>query len=204
MIPKRIMVIGSSSAEGKVDPLYGGFAGRLRAWHEGFDQHNHVFNLGVSGDTTAEILARLLPEAQARKPQLILVQHGLNDTARKGGNQASPRIGIDGFKSNVEEIITQARSIADAAFISVYPLDDRRTSPVAWADKYYLLDDAKRYSTAAKDICAHRQVPYLDIFSQWMERDYMDYLHTDGLHANARGHELIFNALEEFLTQLYS
>ena len=31
----------------------------------------------------------------------------------------------------------------------------------------------------------------------------MDYLHTDGLHANAQGHELIFNSLKEFLIKLY-
>src|SRR3989344_1664180 len=62
MIPKRIAAIGASYCEGKVDPEGGGFVGRLRSWHESFIQDNHVFNLGISGDTTSDMLKRLEKE----------------------------------------------------------------------------------------------------------------------------------------------
>ena len=199
MVPKRIVVIGSSSAEGKVDPEFGGFAGRLRAWHESISPHNHVFNLAISGDTTAGMLKRLVIESKPRSPDLILIQHGLNDTLRRGNKSAPNNIPIAQFKNNVVELIQQAKILAKVAVISVYPIDDSRTSPVSWDNIYYLLADAKIYTQAAKEICQKTEIPYLDIFNQWIKTDYEKYLYEDGLHTNSLGHKIIFEELKKFL-----
>lgn len=87
--------------------------------------------------------------------------------------------------------------------ISVYPIDDSRTTPVSWRNIYYLLSDAKGYAQTAKDICGDMKVPYLDIFNKWLKLDYKKYLHTDGLHAGPKGHKLIFEELKKFLLKLY-
>lgn len=203
MLPKRIVAFGSSSLYGRVDPEGGGYIGRLRRWHESEDIHNAVFNLGISGDTTTGILKRLVSEASVRRPNLILITTGLNDTRRVGSKNASITTPVKQFKKNVEELITQARSLAKVIFISVYPIDDRRTTPLIGTDYYYLLKDAKEYAKITKRICKSGRIPYLDIFNEWLKIDYLPYLYEDGLHANARGHQEIFHRLKNFLGELY-
>lgn len=203
MVPKRIVIIGSSSAEGKVDPKYGGFAGRLRVWHESIDQHNHVFNLAISGDTTSDMLNRLVPESAPRRPQLIILQHGLNDIIREGSKIAQVANPIFKFKENITSLITQGQSLGDVIMLSVYPINDSLTTPVSWKSIFYLFEDAKIYATAAKNICKNLHIPYVDIFNQWLQIDYKKYLHTDGLHANSLGHKKIFAELVKELKRIY-
>lgn len=202
MIPKRIVAIGASVCEGGVDPEGGGFVGRLRKWREGEDQHNHVYNLGISGETSKQILKRLLVESRPRRPDLVIFQSGLNDSKRVGSRSAEADVPIDQFKKNIEKIIVQARSIADLFFISVYPIDGSKTTPVSWENSYYLFDDVKVYMQITRKICKEKMVPYVDIFNKWLKEDYKKYLH-DGLHANSRGHKVIFKEIKRKLTEIY-
>ena len=88
MISTRIVAIGASSLFGRIDPEEGGFIGRLKKWHETQAAQNIVFNLGVPGETSSDILKRFSQEVGVRRPDLILISVGLNDTKRKGSKEA--------------------------------------------------------------------------------------------------------------------
>lgn len=205
MLPKTIVAIGTSTLYGRVDPQGGGYIGRLRRWHEKNDPHNAVFNLGISGETTDEILERLIPECKIRKPDLIILTSGSNDTRRIGSKNNPVTTSIQQFKKNVNLMIEQAKSLAPIMMTSIYPINEKQTVPLKyWHEThYYLLQDAIIYAQAARDICNNRHIPYLDIFNQWMKKDYYDLLFEDGLHANSKGHEMIFQQLKKFLKGLY-
>lgn len=205
MIPRRILAFGASSVFGRVDPEGGGYIGRLKTWHEKNSRNHAVFNLGIGGDTTIDLLSRFLPEATAknRNPNLIIFSIGHNDSRRIGSKNNPNSTELSLFKENIQELLKQAHSLCDVVFVGIHPIDDGKTQPLVGHDFCYLLDDAKSYSYAAKEICEEMGVPYLDIFNKFINKDYKNYLYEDGLHFNSEGHEKVFQELKIFLLKLY-
>jgi lysophospholipase L1-like esterase len=103
MIPKRIVVIGGSTVHGQGDPDGGGFVARLRRWHETLIvDSNRVFNLGIGGDGVCEMLARGPGECRVRRPDLIILYPGLNDTRRVGGPDAPPQHSFESIRETLK------------------------------------------------------------------------------------------------------
>ncbi len=196
---KRIVVIGASSCLGQGDPELGGWAGRLRQWFERQNADNLLYNLGVSADTSTGVAQRLLTEATPRKPGLTIVQIGINDTWRDDSPQSSTETPPDQFRENFIKIIDVARSLGEVLVVSIFPIDEAKTTPVSWVNRYFLLGDAKWYAQATKEICQELAVPYLDIFNEWLKVDYRKYLDADGLHANPEGHRYTFERVKEHI-----
>ena len=71
-----ICVFGDSIAWGAVDPENGGWVNCLRNYFESkslrVDQDTDVYNLGISGDNTNDLLARFDVEVRARNPDTIV------------------------------------------------------------------------------------------------------------------------------------
>ena len=204
MIPQRIVAFGGSNLFGLIDPKGGGFIGRLKTYHEGQDVHNMVFNLGISGETTTDILKRLLPEAAIRKPDLIIIAIGLNDTKRIGGKTGEITTPKEQFEDNIKMLIKQAQSLSRVILLSHFPPVEEKTAPLTYWNKsyYYLKNDAIKYMQIVKEICDKEKIPYLDIFNKWIKKDYSHLLFIDGIHANEKGHSVIFEDLKAFLKQL--
>ena len=76
---QNICVFGDSVTWGAWDNK-GGWVSRLRAFIESGNRDYFVYNLGVSGDTTKELLGRFDIEAKARSPNIIIFQIGDNDS----------------------------------------------------------------------------------------------------------------------------
>lgn len=196
---KRIVVMGASSCLGQGDPELGGWAGRLRQWFERQNARNLLYNLGISADSSMEVVQRLSSEATLRKPDLIIIQIGINDTWRDESPKSPTKTPLGQFRENIIRIINDAKSLCDVLVVSIFPIDEDKTTPVSWVNKYYLLEDAKRYSQATKEICQETGTPYLDIFSEWLKGNYKRYLASDGLHANSQGHQYTFEAVKAHL-----
>ena len=204
MLPKRIVAIGTSSLFGRVDPQGGGYIGRLKSWHEQQAAHNAVFNLGISGETTTQMLARFEQELTPRKPDLILVNTGSNDTRHRGTIAAPRDIPLITSLENLQSMIVIGRKLAPIVFISIYPILDAETQPLMDTDYFYLQKDIAELAQATKRVCNENHLPYLNIFDEWNEREYPPYIHADGLHANEVGHQKIFEMLKEFLQEIYA
>ncbi|HNT29839.1 MAG TPA: GDSL-type esterase/lipase family protein [bacterium] len=197
-IPKRIAVFGASTVYGRIDSA-GGFVARLRLWHESLAVHHTVFNLGISGETTTRLLQRFLPEAQVRTPDLIIFALGLNDTSHVGSLASLSRTGISTYEQNIRLLIKQARTLAPMLFIGPYPIDDRRTQPIAGQAVYFTLADAHKYAQVQQRVCREEDVAYLDVMQTWEATSYHEWLAEDGLHANSAGHEQLFQAIRTYL-----
>ena len=204
MLPQRIIAIGASIVFGRVDPEHGGFVGRLKSLHEKKFTPNAVFNLGISSQTSTMLLKRLCVETSVRKPDLIIVSVGLNDLKRQGSLKNSSETSIKKFSQNIQNIIRQSKKICNVMFVSLTPVDERKTTPLLYQKKsYILLDDIKKYADATKNICKKEKIPYLDILNKWMKRDYQGFLYKDGMHPNSLGHKDIFLELQSFLKKYY-
>lgn len=206
MLPKKIVAIGASSTFGRVDPKHGGFIGRLKTWHEAQNELEHrVYNLGISGQTSGEVLSRLTPEASIRKPGLIIISVGLNDTRRNDQKENPIQTSVTEFQQNIIQIIEQAKKLCPVIFVSINPIDETRTQPftIHGRDYYYAFEDANIYANATRDICADKKIPYLDISKKLLEGGYHHLLAEDGLHCNEQGHTQIFEELRAFLIETY-
>ena len=78
---KRICVFGASITWGAFDDKKGGWVNRLKLIN--FAQGNciDIHNLGISGNTTNELLERIDTELFARNPDLIIFSIGANDSS---------------------------------------------------------------------------------------------------------------------------
>jgi lysophospholipase L1-like esterase len=57
---------------------------------------------------------------------------------------------------------------------------------------FYNHADQYRYKEATRQACEQRQIPYLDIFDQWMQRSQgwrSERITNDGLHPNTLGYQ---------------
>ncbi len=109
----NICVFGDSIVWGAYDPENGGWATLLRNYFESADSPPYfreagdveVYNCGVSGDKTEDLLKRFEVEAQAREPNLIIFAIGINDSPiLLSSNQR--RISDENFKNNIFKLHT--------------------------------------------------------------------------------------------------
>ena len=77
----RILVFGDSIARGAVDLEKGGWVERLRIYFVNNSKDKSVYNLGISGDTTENLLKRFMNECKVREPEIIIFAIGVNDSA---------------------------------------------------------------------------------------------------------------------------
>lgn len=203
MIPQRITAIGTSSFFGVGDPIHGGFIGRFKSWHQRNSEDNEVYNLGVSkekvGETTTELLQRIITEAKVRDSQLIMLTSGINDIRRIGGKENPPVTSKEEFEENIKKMIAKTKTLADVIFISPIPIKEKKNSN----NDYLLPEDLQEYTQIVEKVCKEEHIPYLNIHDEWLQEDWQSFLTPDGVHPNEQGHEKIFESLKKFLQELY-
>ncbi|KKQ27461.1 MAG: Lipolytic protein G-D-S-L family, partial [Candidatus Magasanikbacteria bacterium GW2011_GWC2_37_14] len=101
----RISIFGDSITWGAWDPENGGWVAQLRRYFETNENYEvDVYNLGVSGDTTNDLLIRFNTECLARNrhPQIIIFAIGINDSQYINATD-NPRTPIEKFQNNLVE-----------------------------------------------------------------------------------------------------
>lgn len=208
----RVLVFGASSAQGYWDSE-GGWVDRLKRHYDkaqmekGFSiELPRVMNLGISGNTAADVLKRIESETQARQNEkglVIIIQVGSNNAAEQNGK---PRSTAEEYQKELEAIINKAKVFTNKIFVVGFPaVDESKTNPIAWADLSYKNENILKFENAART-CAEDQnvvfVPVFEAFRRQMGSGTQMNAH-DGLHPNNNGHKLIFElihpVLDEFL-----
>jgi lysophospholipase L1-like esterase len=202
---ENILVFGASTTFGSSDPEGRGWVGRLGAYVEKRTSYDEiVYNLGVSGDTTADLMKRLEAEAVARtrsRKPTIIISIGTNDAQylNEPGNMRTPP---EAFKNNLQALLDTAKKITgDVVFVGYLPVDEAKTTPIPWSpDKNYTNENVKRYNGMARDVCERNGIRFIELFDVLMGLDYKRLL-DDGLHPNAEGHQKIFEIVKERLIE---
>ncbi len=201
---KQFFVFGDSIAYGAAD-REGGWANRLRRYLDAKmlasngKEFYMLYNLGVSGDTTEDVLARFLPEISARldasEEVVVLFAVCINDSQQLGA-KGNYRIPPETFAANVDQLLEQAGGVSNMIiFMGPTNVDESRTMPVAWAsDKSYDNESIKSYAAALEKICSGRAafISMQDVLGPAEL--------ADGLHPNTQGGEKMFDAILTALT----
>ncbi len=186
--PVTIAALGDSLTAGYGLPQGEGLVPQLQAWLDAQGVEAQVLNAGVSGDTSAGGLSRvvwtLTPEVDA-----MIVELGGNDYLRG--------IPPDTVRANIEGVLAAAEAAGVEVLLVGLP-----------AAGNYGPDYQREFNAIFPDLAAeYDALLYPDFFAALSEgRDLQTarevYLQSDGLHPNADGVALIVAALGPEVLQL--
>ncbi len=191
---RTICIFGDSITMGASDIEQGGWVARLKNYFWQNDHDITVYNLGVSGDTTDDLLERFKSESAARKPDLIIFAIGINDS-QYINSKDNPRVDLDKFKDNLNKLVAQAKKFtSDIIFIGLTNVDESKTMPIPWAkNRYYDNENVNQYNSAVKLFCEEKFL-FVDM-SDLLDDDDLE----DGLHPNNTGHKKMFERIKDFI-----
>ena len=177
----NILGFGASSMEGCKDSQ-GGFLKRMeRALNRESRQFNFV-NLGIGGDTTRQMLARIDAVA-THKPDCTIVLLGCNDMPRPGDTNPAHRTSLDEYAQNLQRIFPKLRSQRSIFVTSFY---------VKWIAE----DVFAQYMATAKQLATGYEL--WDLYEE--SRPLLPgFLADDFAHFNDAGHQYIAEHLLKML-----
>ena len=184
----NICIFGDSIVWGASDYQRGGYVEQLKSYClENYDDVN-VYNLGIPGNTTNDLLKRFKSEAITRNSEMIIFAIGINDSSYiKDENKNL--VNIKQFNKNLLKLIKLARKTnSKIIFFGLTRVDESKTMPVYWDAKvYYDNESLEKYDLAIKNICEKNNLDYIQMKDVVLISDL-----DDGLHPNSIGHEKMF------------
>ena len=193
---KIINIFGDSIVRGACDSEMGGWANRLQIYLSSkIDDYFEVYNLGIGGDNSEELLTRFSNENASRNPNTILIAIGINDS-QYINSKDNPRVPLQKFEQNLMELIKQAKKFTEEIiFVGLTKVDETRLMPVPWDEtKYYDESNGALYNAKIKEICEKNKLLFIPMLDLLSDEDL-----GDGLHPNSNGHEKIFLRVKDFL-----
>lgn len=204
----QILIFGDSITWGAWDEE-GGWVHRIKkdidkkVIESNFNYYNTVYNLGISGDETDNILKRFEPEIVRRLDEneeaVIIFAIGVNDSQYINAERQH-RVPLERFKQNLEKLTQLARKHSNKIiFIGLTPVDDSLLDPTQWdIDNVYKNEYVEKFNIALEEFCIKEGLPFIKVFEPFMTKDYKNLL-IDGLHPNSKGHKLLFELVKNHL-----
>jgi len=176
----RILAFGDSLTAGLGLPASQAFPARLQALLAAEGLAVEVVNAGVSGDTSADGLARL-DWAMADHPDAMLVELGANDALR----------GIDPklTYANLDQILARLKASGVKAMLL------GMLAPSNWGDAY-----RQEFDAIYRRLADKYQVPLYPFILDGVALD-PGLTQPDGLHPNAAGAEIIAERLTPYVAR---
>lgn len=162
-----------------------------------------VHNLGISGDSSKEVVERFSVEAESRCKRIysndrcsIIFAIGINDAKRVGFKNRC-FTSKEKFRNNVNLLIKNAKKYTHhIIFVGLTPVDEQKT--MILGNVYFFNKDIEVYEKIIGEECKKRNIIFVSIFEEWLKLDYLGLLSDDGIHPNKRGHQKIFKKIKPF------
>jgi len=209
MAEKRILVFGCSTAWGAWDDEKHGWVTRLQLSLEKGntdEDYTEVICLSAGGETTRGLLDRLDVECKSflqghgvsyytLKDNIIIFDVGGNDAALIKGK---PFVKLEDTKQNISKLVSIAKKYTQRiAFVSLTSVDETKANPYLPEHDYgYTNENSLKYFNAIKEFCEKNNVLFIDILNH-INKELLE----DGLHPNAKGHQLIAELVEKALKE---
>jgi len=208
---KIICVFGDSITWGAWDKEHGGWVERLKTYFWSADasleETAWVHNLGVSANTTKQLLERFDEEVRRRtwtsseshqykENNIIIFQIGKNDSIYVKTN-ATPWVTAPAYRENLLTLIEKARALSNhIIFLGLAHVDETKTTPINENEEFYDNENIEAYDTVVREVCHENNAHYIPIVNVIGVEDL-----DDGLHPNAHGHQKIFETVRAFLLE---
>ena len=189
-----ICIFGDSIVWGASDCEKGGWADCLK--NHLMDDDIDVYNLGISGDTTEDLLKRFDTEAEARNPDIIIFAIGINDSL------SLDKDGLIKFQKNISTLVNKARKFTNKIiFIGLTNVDESRTTPYLSEEtgEAYNNQSIGEYDEIIKSFCEENNLTFVDVLGLLINDDDL----CDGLHPGSIGHQKLFEAIKEKIEPIW-
>jgi lysophospholipase L1-like esterase len=200
-----ILAFGDSIVFGRGNNIDRGWVGRLRRYFEAKDYYNGVYNLGIPGNNSTDLLNRFETECTARIKKnypedrfIILIGIGINDS-KFVDTKDNPETEPAKFKENILKLIELSKKYTDEViFIGLTPVDESLTDP--YETTFFFNERIKQFNDTVSECCKDKGTLFLDMFSELQKLDYTKLL-DDGLHLNAAGYDKMYEIIKDFLIE---
>lgn len=168
------------------------------------DENYSIYNLGVSGHTSEDILERIETEIEIRnngeEMAVILRVTGVNDSQwnlETGKNLVSP----EGYRENLEKTIEICRGFTGEVYlVGGTPVDEDKVDPMPWKQTHaYREKEIRRYAEKLRKVSDEKEVPLVEPISDTDSGDWIDNCLKDGVHPNEKGHRKIYSVVKRRL-----
>lgn len=205
MTRNKILVFGDSITYGQLDLEMGGWVNRLRLRlaNDSSIASCHVFNMGISGQTTAEVLERMDRECAGRVladfNNIIVIAAGINDS------QLIDKVPVadeEELRHNIKALIETGKDFTSKVVcLGLTPVDDSRTNPVTWdRSRRWQSERVVSYDEIISSVCSEMGVRYVYVYDQIDPAT-----NADGLHPSEEGHEklaeIMYNVIHDYCVE---
>ena len=196
--------------EGKPLPVYADvLAAEARAWGVKF------INAGIAGNTSDDGCKRFKGDVLDRRPELVIIQFGINDAAVdvwKKPPASEPRVSLKDYTANLHYFVSELQR-SGARVILMTP------NPTRWTEKLRSLYSKppyepanpdgfnillKDYAQAVREVAKQSGAGLADVYATFesygaQKNRTVDDLLLDGMHPNQEGHRLTADVLRKEL-----
>lgn len=161
-----------------------------------------VFVSAINGETSRDLLYRLDKNVLSLSPppDLLYVQYGINDANYWATSNGFPRVSLEGFVANIEEVVL--RSLAAGITNVVLGTNHRVSKKLpevaqSFAGVGDLEDSVPHYNQALREIASRiEHCQLLDVETLLTARSH---LLPDGVHLNEDGHRVYADAFLQLI-----
>jgi lysophospholipase L1-like esterase len=182
-----LCVFGDSIVVGSDDTEGGGWVARLRL---DFNRRGKigVYNLGVDGDRTDQLLRRIAGEAAVRAASAVVISIGVNDLGWHGTKGTDSAV----FHDRYDRILSEAgRFTARILALGLIGVDESNPSHGVSNEQ------VREFNRIIEELARSHCAPFLDLYGSLEPSDY-----TDGLHPGPSGHAKLVEPVRRELERL--
>lgn len=148
-----------------------------------------VVNMGISGNTSRDLLARWDADVNALDPDYVVVLIGINDVWRQFDSPARPEASVspEDYEANLNAICDKTK--AKLIFMTPYYLEPNKNDAMR--------KRTDEYASICKQIAEKRNIPVIDLqaaFEEILEYRYPAYITWDRVHPGRIGSMIIARA----------
>lgn len=157
-------------------------------------------NGGISGQTSTQVLGRFEKQVLPLRPQIILVQVGINDLKTIPLFPDRHSTIVANCKANIQEIVKRSRSLgATVILTTIIPAGE-----IPLVRKPFWSSEIDRAVVEVNSYISSLQGPNVIIFDSYslLNQTQKNNYYKDTLHLNSQGYEILNKELTKVLTKL--
>lgn len=169
-------------------------------------------NPSINGNTTRMALERMPFDVQSHSPDIVFVQFGLNDGNYWETDNGMPRVSLNSFKANLNEIIDRCyASGAKGVMLGTNHPTTRTVNNFPYTN-FTFENSNQKYNQAIREVSNSRsdillldaEEAFKKILSANNSMQLRDLLLTDQLHLSESGHEVYYSSRIEHFCSIVS
>lgn len=153
-----------------------------------------VYNRGVCGDTSEDVLKRFAVEAEAIQPRTVIFAVGTNDSKYPRDSKTN-KVPFDEFKENMRKLVGDAKERARRVILIGLTEVNEKEINKALRDRKrtstFLNYEISRYDQYLKELAAEEKIEYIKMKKVLNTSADLE----DGIHPNPQGYAKMFDAI---------